>query len=172
MYLIDINVSAEIDEYPSLHFQDIRENPKCHGRTHGRTWKQYTPPQTKFARGIKIHYLMYWANGGPKVVLEAKRKLCSNANTVNRGSYMSAHIIWNRLYLEACKANDGTTGVDMMVVTLSGLEIKGAGQLAPKTTHIKTINILNNTRIMQRYTQRLLKCNPLFPSHFQKPNLI
>ena len=39
-------------------------------------------------------------------------------------------LIWNRLYLEACTANDGTTGVDMMVVTLSGLEIMGAGQLA------------------------------------------
>ena len=43
----------------------------------------------------------------------------------------------------------------MMVVTLSGLEIKGAGQLDPKITHIKTISVLNNTRIMQRYTQRL-----------------
>ena len=51
-----------------------------------------------------------------------------------------------------CKANDGTTGVDMMVVTLSGLEIKGVGQLAPKTTHIKTISVLNNTRITQRST--------------------
>ena len=29
------------------------------------------------------------------------------------------NLIWNRLYLEACKANDGTTVVDMMVVTLS-----------------------------------------------------
>ena len=34
--------------------------------------------------------------------------------------------------LEACKANDGITGVDMIVVTLSGPEIKGAGQLAPR----------------------------------------
>ena len=59
------------------------------------------------------------------------------------------------LYLEACKANDGTTGVDMIVVTLTGPEIKGAGQLAPKTTHVKTIRVLNNTRIIQRYTQRL-----------------
>ena len=41
----------------------------------------------------------------------------------------------------------------MLVMTLSGLEIKGAGQLAPKTTHKKTISVLNNTRIMQRYTQ-------------------
>ena len=45
----------------------------------------------------------------------------------------------------ASKGNDGTTGVDMMVVTLSGLEIKGAGQLAPKTTHLKTRRVLNNT---------------------------
>ena len=37
MYLIDINVSAEIDEYPSLRFQNIRKKTKCHGRTHGRT---------------------------------------------------------------------------------------------------------------------------------------
>ena len=33
MYLIDINVSAEIDEYPSLRIQDIRKNPKCHRQT-------------------------------------------------------------------------------------------------------------------------------------------
>ena len=26
VYLTDINVSAEIDEYPSLRFQDIRKN--------------------------------------------------------------------------------------------------------------------------------------------------
>ena len=57
--------------------------------------------------------------------------------------------------LEACKANDGTTGVDMIVVTLSGPEIKGAGQLALKTTHVKTISVLNNKRIVQRYAQRL-----------------
>ena len=31
VHLIDINVSADMDEYPSLHFQDIRKNPKCHG---------------------------------------------------------------------------------------------------------------------------------------------
>ena len=29
-------MSAEIDEYPSLHFQDVRKN-QCRGRTHGRT---------------------------------------------------------------------------------------------------------------------------------------
>ena len=65
------------------------------------------------------------------------------------------HCLSFLLYLEACKANDGTTGVDMIVVTLSGPEIKGAGQLATKTTHVKTISVLKNTRIMQRYTQRL-----------------
>ena len=37
MYLIDINVSAEIDEYPSLRFQDIRKKSKCHGWTDGHT---------------------------------------------------------------------------------------------------------------------------------------
>ena len=36
VHLIDINVSAEIDEYPSLHFQDIREKQRC-----GRTQKNY-----------------------------------------------------------------------------------------------------------------------------------
>ena len=56
-----------------------------------------------------------------------------------------SQVIWNRLYLEACKANDGTTGVDMMV-TLSGLEIKGAGQLAPKTTHSKDNSHKDNKR--------------------------
>ena len=49
VYLIDINMSAEIDEYPSLRFQDIRRKKR---HTDGRTtWKQYTPPQTKFAGG-------------------------------------------------------------------------------------------------------------------------
>ena len=37
VHLIDINASAEIDEYPSLCFQDIRKKPKCHGRTDGGT---------------------------------------------------------------------------------------------------------------------------------------
>ena len=39
MYLIDINVSAEIDEYSSLRFQDIRKKKQnvTDGRTHGRT---------------------------------------------------------------------------------------------------------------------------------------
>ena len=49
MYLIDINVSTEIDEYPSLRFQDIRKKKQV-SRTDNV--KQYTPPQTKFARGI------------------------------------------------------------------------------------------------------------------------
>ena len=40
MYLIDINVSAEIDEHPSLRFQDIRKKNKVSRtdtRTDGRT---------------------------------------------------------------------------------------------------------------------------------------
>ena len=30
-------MSAKFDEFPSLPFQDIKENPKRHGRTDGRT---------------------------------------------------------------------------------------------------------------------------------------
>ena len=30
-------MSAKFDEFPSLHFQDIKEKPKHHGRTDGRT---------------------------------------------------------------------------------------------------------------------------------------
>ena len=36
VYLIDINVSTEIDEYPSLRFQDIRKKTKV-SRTDTRT---------------------------------------------------------------------------------------------------------------------------------------
>ena len=38
-FLIDMNVSAETDEYPSLRFQDIRNKPTCHGRTNVKTAK-------------------------------------------------------------------------------------------------------------------------------------
>ena len=37
VYLVVIYVYAKTDEYPSLRFQDIRNKPKCHGQTHGRT---------------------------------------------------------------------------------------------------------------------------------------
>ena len=30
-------MSAKFDEFPSLPFQDIKEKPKCHGRTDGKT---------------------------------------------------------------------------------------------------------------------------------------
>ena len=33
VHIIDINVSAKSDEFPSLPFEDIKENPKCHRRT-------------------------------------------------------------------------------------------------------------------------------------------
>ena len=33
VHLIDINVSAKSDEFPSLPFQDIEEKPKRHGHT-------------------------------------------------------------------------------------------------------------------------------------------
>ena len=53
VYLIDINVFAEIDDYPSVRFQDIRKNQSVTDGhtdvlTDGRT---YTPTQTKFAGG-------------------------------------------------------------------------------------------------------------------------
>ena len=41
-------MSAEIDEYPSLRFQDIRKNPKCQGRTH----------MTSFRLGRKSNHTM------------------------------------------------------------------------------------------------------------------
>ena len=40
VHLIDINVPAKFDEFPSLPFQDIKEKPKRHGRTDGRTERQ------------------------------------------------------------------------------------------------------------------------------------
>ena len=58
----------------------------------------------------------------------------SKKKTNQKNNQVQLTLICNRLYLEACEANDGTAGIDMMVVTLLGLEIKGAGQLAPKTT--------------------------------------
>ena len=58
-----MNVFAKFDEIPSMILQDIKET-KRYGqknvsdtktfRTHGRTGKQYTLPQTQFAGGINI----------------------------------------------------------------------------------------------------------------------
>ena len=63
IYLIDINVPAEINEYPSLRFQDIRKKKQCRGRTHGRTDNVETVyPTTKFAVDIK------YFNGIRKVI--------------------------------------------------------------------------------------------------------
>ena len=61
VYLIDINVSAEIDEYPSLRFQDIRKKPKCHGRTHGWTdnVKTVYPTTNKVCGEYKKHFAPY-----------------------------------------------------------------------------------------------------------------
>ena len=57
-----MNMFARFDENPAMTLQDIKET-KCYGRqTQGRTdarthaqttLKQCTPPQTKFAGGIK-----------------------------------------------------------------------------------------------------------------------
>ena len=55
MYLIDINVSAEIDEYPSLRFQDIREKKSVtDGHADGRTdnVKTVYPTTNKVCGGI------------------------------------------------------------------------------------------------------------------------
>ena len=57
-------MSAEIDEYPSLRFQDIRKKSKCHGWTHGRTdgrtdnVKTVYPTTNKVCRGYKKHCML------------------------------------------------------------------------------------------------------------------
>ena len=54
-----MNMFARFDENPAMTLQDIKETKRygrTHARTDGRTWKQYTPPQTKFAGGIKTVY--------------------------------------------------------------------------------------------------------------------
>ena len=58
VHLIDINVSAKFDEFPSLPFQDIKEKQKRHGRTDGKTdgrttWKQDPPPTNIVCGGYK-----------------------------------------------------------------------------------------------------------------------
>ena len=51
-------MSAKFDEFPSLPFQDIKEKPKCHGRTDGRTHgrmdnvKTVYPPTNVVCGGI------------------------------------------------------------------------------------------------------------------------
>ena len=56
VYLIDINVFAEIDEYPSVRFQDIRKNQSVTDRhTDGRTdgQRENSIPQHKQSlRGV------------------------------------------------------------------------------------------------------------------------
>ena len=47
LYLIDINVSAEIDVYPSLRFQDIRKKQNKVSRTDGCE-NSIPSPQTAF----------------------------------------------------------------------------------------------------------------------------
>ena len=52
VHLININVSAQFNEFPSLPFQDIKEKPKRQGWTHTRTNNMKIvspPPQTQFA---------------------------------------------------------------------------------------------------------------------------
>ena len=51
-------MSAKLDEFPSLPFQDIKEKPKRHGRTDGRTERRtdnmktvYPPPPTNIVCG-------------------------------------------------------------------------------------------------------------------------
>ena len=68
-----MNMFARFDENQAMTFQDIKETKRygrtdgrTHGRTHARTtWKQYTPPQTKFAGGINT-FTFYLGAGGAK----------------------------------------------------------------------------------------------------------
>ena len=61
-------MSAEIDEYPSLRFQDIRKKPasltdtRTDGQTDGQTdnLKTVYPRQTKFVGGINIFGYWYY----------------------------------------------------------------------------------------------------------------
>ena len=50
-----MNIFAKFDENPAITLQVIKKTKRygqTDGRTDGRTtWKQYTPPQTKFAGG-------------------------------------------------------------------------------------------------------------------------
>ena len=64
VHLTDINVSAEIDEYPTLRFQAMRKNQSAtDGGTYGRaSWKQYSRPETKVcicASSVKFHLLIH-----------------------------------------------------------------------------------------------------------------
>ena len=51
MYLIDINVSAETDEYPSLRFQDIRKNKVSRTDTRTDNVKTVYPSTNKVCGG-------------------------------------------------------------------------------------------------------------------------
>ena len=58
-----MNMFARFDENPAITLQYIKETKRygwTHGRTDGRTWKQFTPPQTKFAGGIKKDTTNYY----------------------------------------------------------------------------------------------------------------
>ena len=62
-----MNIFAKFDENPAITLQVIKKT-KRYGRTDARTdvrtdrrttWKQYTPPQTKFAGGmINVHSII------------------------------------------------------------------------------------------------------------------
>ena len=54
--VMDLYTFIVFEQETSLHFQDIRKKPVSRMDTQmdGQTWKQYTPPQTKFAGGIII----------------------------------------------------------------------------------------------------------------------
>ena len=74
-------MSAEIDEYLSLRFQDIRKKPKCHGRTHGRTdgrtdnVKTIYPTTNKVCGGIKNEVTVQF-NGWIKKLSHVENRLC------------------------------------------------------------------------------------------------
>ena len=56
VHLIDINVSAEIDEYPSLRFQDIRKiNSFEDGHTDGQRENSIPPHKQSLVGDITIN---------------------------------------------------------------------------------------------------------------------
>ena len=63
VHLIDINVPAKFDEFPSLPFQDIKEKLNCHRQMNKQMErtekvKNSIPPSNTVCRGYKDNY--FW----------------------------------------------------------------------------------------------------------------
>ena len=93
-----MNTFARIDENPAMTFQDIKET-KRYGRTH----RQVYPPQTKFARGIKMigiffsklgkkssKFLGKWAKFQPLRTQKSVRLYYFSKKQVNNSKYLTA----------------------------------------------------------------------------------